>query len=377
MPKTNQIKTKTKDGEIEANGKTDRVMTLDELVKVAKIDLNEWEVVSFDINKWEMGAVLRDKGRPDRVISKPLWQVKAKFKKRSITEKQWKQLLKEIRDARPIVVRTRKPSKPSSKIMLEMAPVDLHMGKVSSLIEAGNEFNMDVAEKLYKEAVMDLVGKAEPHGFSKILLLMGNDIMHVNGIKPHTRSDKNIMDVDGRYFDIFRRTRTLMVWGIEYLRQYAPVDVVVIRGNHDFASSWHLGEVLAAQYDGVSGVEIDNSPRPRKYRQWGPTLLGFTHGSEEKPANLPSIMAKEAPREMVAETRYQEWHIGHLHKKVIRNYVEMDSFEGTRVRILPTLTGHDAWHHEQGYMDRRASEAYLWHEEHGYFGHYSYNVNWT
>jgi hypothetical protein len=372
------LKTKTtKDGQVHVTGKSARVMTLDELVKQAKIDLNEWEVVEFVVNKWEMGAIKRHKTKDDEVITEPLWQVKARFRKRPITEKQWQSLLKEIKDTRPIVVKAKKPKYSSSKLMLEMAPVDLHMGKVSSLIEAGNVFNMDVAEKLYKDAIADLAGKAEKHGFSKTTLLLGNDVMHINGIKPHTRSDKNIMDVDGRYFDIFRRTRSLMVWGIEYLTQFSPVDVVVIRGNHDFQSSWHLGEVIAAQYDGHKFVTIDNSPRPRKYRQWGVTLLGFTHGSEERPRDLPSIMAKEAPRQMVADTRYQEWHIGHLHKKVITNYVEMDSFEGTRVRILPTLTGHDSWHHEQGYMDRRASEAYLWHADHGYFGHYSYNVNFT
>jgi hypothetical protein len=66
-----------------------------------------------------------------------------------------------------------------------------------------------------------------------------------------------------------------------------------------------------------------------------------------------------------------EFHVGHFH--IMRAFE--DSFSGTRVRYLPTLSGHDAWHNTSGYNDRRASEAYLWNYKHGYAGHYSFNVN--
>ena len=35
---------------------------------------------------------------------------------------------------------------------------------------------------------------------------------------------------------------------IDYLAQFAPVDVVVVQGNHDFERMFYVGEVLDAMY---------------------------------------------------------------------------------------------------------------------------------
>ena len=40
----------------------------------------------------------------------------------------------------------------------------------------------------------------------------------------------------------------------------------------------------------------------------------FTHGSEEKRDSLPMLMANER-KELWAETKFREWHLGHMHRK--------------------------------------------------------------
>jgi hypothetical protein len=55
-----------------------------------------------------------------------------------------------------------------------------------------------------------------------------------------------------------------------------------VPGNHDELTSFHLGEILAARYDGDKHVTVDNSARLRKYYDFGTNLFGFTHGDARR-----------------------------------------------------------------------------------------------
>jgi hypothetical protein len=70
-------------------------------------------------------------------------------------------------------------------------------------------------------------------------------------------------------------------------------------------------------------------------------------------------MATEC-REIFGQTRFHEWHIGHIHQtKVIEK-------NGVRVRILPALCPPDAWHAEKGYVGNlRSTEALVWDKDKG------------
>ena len=54
-----------------------RVQTLDDLIKVAKIDTNEWLIERWICNKWEVAAKLDKK----EMFVQDLWQVKAFLKR--------------------------------------------------------------------------------------------------------------------------------------------------------------------------------------------------------------------------------------------------------------------------------------------------------
>ena len=56
--------------------------------------------------------------------------------------------------------------------------------------------------------------------------------------------------------------------------------------------------------------------------------------------------------------------------------VDIDERFGTIIRILPSLSGTDAWHHEKGFVgNTRAAQAYAWGKETGYKGHFQVNMN--
>ncbi len=55
---------------------------------------------------------------------------------------------------------------------------------------------------------------------------------------------------------------------------------------------------------------------------------------------------------------------------------DIDERFGTIIRILPSLSGTDSWHHEKGYVgNTRAAQAYAWGRDTGYKGHFQVNVN--
>jgi hypothetical protein len=78
--------------------------------------------------------------------------------------------------------------------------------------------------------------------------------------------------------------------------QVAPVDVLIVPGNHDRERMFYAGAALECWYHGSPNVLVDNGAQLRKYYSLGKNLIGFTHGSEEKFTMLPGIMAHEVPQ---------------------------------------------------------------------------------
>src|SRR6185437_7298527 len=127
-----------------------------------------------------------------------------------------------------------------------------------------------------------------------------------------------------------------MVRAIEKLRQIAPVKVVIVSGNHDQLSCWHLGDSLECYFHNYTDVEIDNLPRQRKYHQFGNVMVMFTHGHKGKRQDYPLLMATEQPQ-MFGSTKFRECHTGHNHM------TKLDEQHGVRVRVLPALCAPDDW----------------------------------
>jgi hypothetical protein len=266
------------------------------------------------------------------------------------------------------------PSSVPAGLLLEVAAVDAHFGKLSWQDETGFNWDVKMAVAEYKARIEDIAARAPSFGaIAEIVHIVGNDALQTDNLAGTTTSGTYV-DTDTRYIRSFRHARSAHSWAIRRLAEVAPVRVVVIPGNHDRLTAFHLGEVLAAEFADHPRVTVDNSPKLRKYYRYGVNLLGWTHGSEEKVADLPLLMAQEEP-ELWAETKWREWHIGHLHKIREMRFTAADSFNGVRVRILPALCPPDAWHYQRGFVgEQKATEAYLWHPTAGYVGHLSSNV---
>jgi hypothetical protein len=374
-PPAGEISFEEKGAEGIASSRSSRIQTLDQLLAAAKVDLTVWDVERHIINKWEVAMKEESKTGKVTPIVEPLVQIKAWLKRRPAQIiGLCGALAAQIADAakhppRPSPVRYQKHR---GECLAELDIPDLHYGKLCWAAEAGEDMDVAIAERNFKEAVARLRDGALPFGVDRFLFPLGNDFLNVDNDAGETNAGTP-QDEDGRWQRTFTNARRLCVWAIDYLREKAPVDVLVVRGNHDWQRTFYLGDTLASWYRLQKDVAIDNVAPGRKYYAWGNTLLGFTHGDKEPVRELPLTMAIERP-ELWARAKYREFHLGHLHHKRVRDFQPVLEQKSVVVRHLSSLTAADAWHAEKGYRSQRAAQAFIWSKSRGCLAELTYNL---
>ena len=341
-----------------------RINSLEELVKQFQVDLAIWEVERFICNSWEVGAKI-----DDRIVTSPLYQVKATFIKRNgwgaeTVKKEIDRLVAEasgkIRKFNSVKGKIFAAADP---LMAEIAIVDHHFGSLAWKPETGHaNYDHRIAARLYEEAFMDLLERcAKGNRLDRIVIIHGNDAININGSSGATAAGTPQVN-DTRWQHMWESYWECSVKAINSALEVAPVDVIVMPGNHDRDLIWAHGHSLKCFYSGRKDVRIDNAPICRKYYKYGVNLLGLAHGDSIKLNHLPLLMATEAA-DLYATCKRFEWHTGHLHH--LR--VDKDGENcGIRVRTLPSLSAPTQWAVTNGYSrSLRASQAFLWHRDKG------------
>ena len=340
---------------------SDRIKTLDELLTDREVDLTEWEVDRYTINQWEMGARLPD----GKIAACPLWQVKATLKRRKRSDKAFLDALDKLAKRPP---RFPKPKhrKVKNGCLLEIDTPDLHIGKLCWGDETGDDYDTKLAVAGHRAAVTALLDR-RPSQFpvERVLMPIGNDLLNTDdGLATFAGTPQQD---DSRMHKTTIEAVESLIWCIDECKRLAPVDIVVVPGNHDRNRAMQVGITLQYAYRTDKHVNVDCGPRERKYYRWGKVLLGFCHGDKVsrgrgKPT-LPEIMADERPEDW-AGSRWREWHLGHLHKNM-QHVTTIDERRSCVVRYLSSLSGTDAWHMGEGYGGHREARAFLWHKDQG------------
>jgi hypothetical protein len=348
-----------------------RIKTLDDLLASAHVDLSIWDVERYVVNKWDNAS----KDANDEAQLVELYQVKVWLKRKHPLAVAMTELRDGLlKDIAALPKAHKEPAKYNAphlreKVLFEFCPFDHHFARMSHNADL---YDLETAGNTFIAAQQDLLHKAAGFNPGLALMVIGNDAGHFDNFTG-TTTKGTPQDRCAHYIEMFRYARKIHSEAIHNLLDIGPVHIITVAGNHDRAFAFHLGEVLEAEFTGHKFVRFDNSAHPRKYRRHGINLLGFTHGCDEKHDALPLIMANEVPG-LWAKTKHREWHLGHFHRMKETHYTAGDSFASVRVRILPSLAAIDNWHLTKGYIERRASEAYLWHAESGYIGHLSCNI---
>ena len=340
-----------------------RVRTLAELIEVCSIDLNQWKINRWKCNKWEMAY--RSKERDNHTIV-PLYQVWAELlpNKELIDLQLAKSLMmQELKKFSPKYPKI-KYKKLDDECLLVIDMPDLHFGKLTWGEESGEDYDIHIAEKIAHKAINSILSQAKPYNINRILYPIGNDFFNVDNTE-NTTSNGTPQQEDTRLKKTYKKGRILQTTIIDNLSVIAPVDIIVIPGNHDKIRTFYLGDSLECWYHNNPNVKVDNGAKTHKYYSYGKTLLGYAHGYSEKIEKLPMMMPVEVP-EKWANSKYREWHLGDKHHKKVIPPPIIDEKQGVLIRILRALTATDNWHFENGYIGSlRAAQGFIYHKEKG------------
>ena len=361
------------------------IKTLDDLMSATNVDLKIWNVKNYVVNKWDVTSW--KSGEPITVenfqIKASLVRDEEKFKYKKAAElfikmtNNYKAPQLQILPQIPTEVPKKYNHLLIENNLLEICIFDLHIGKLAWGGETGENYDVKIASKRFMDAITILLYRASSFKFNKILFPIGNDFFNSDNMF-NTTTKGTQQDEDLRWQKTFHIGTRLLVDGINLLKQIGvPIEVVVIPGNHDFEKSFYMGEFLTAWFDNDSQVVIDNGASPRKYKQFGNVLLGFTHGNEEKEGSLPLIMASDIEsKKLWSDTKYHEWHLGHTHRKKNVKYAVLDKGSklnedlGVTVRYMSSLTGTEEWHHKKGFIGQtKAADAFIWNNKNGLIAH--------
>ncbi len=235
---------------------------------------------------------------------------------------------------------------------------DPHAGLYAWKDETGQAFDLVEYERVTKAAIDRLVASAAPS--SHALFIDLGDSLHADNNAARTRSGHHL-DTHGRHAEVVRAViRCKRHHVARMLEKHNHVTVRINPGNHDGITALMLAEMMAAIYENEPRVTVSTSPNPYWFHGFGANLIGTTHGDGAKGANLPLLMAVDAPALWLAsEHGSRVWFVGHVHHKDVKDH------PGVTVEYCRTLAAPDIWSHASGYRSKRSIEAVTYHRQDG------------
>lgn len=254
-----------------------------------------------------------------------------------------------------------KPSKPPPPVQSELCNAyiitDYHLGMLSWHEETGDDWNLDIAERMLVDWFSASIAAAPP-GQVAIFAQLG-DFLHWDGMEAVTPASKHILDADTRFQKLVRVAIRVIRQILDMLLQkYPTVRVLMADANHDPASGVWLREMLAAMYENEPRIEVDQSADTYYCYEWGLTSLFFHHGHKKKLSQIVDVFVAKF-REIFGRTKYSYAHTGHLHHKEVKETNQMT------VEQHQTLAAKDAYASRGGWLADRSAQVITYHKRHG------------
>jgi hypothetical protein len=242
-----------------------------------------------------------------------------------------------------------KRSKIHEPHLLVIDIADLHIGKYASHEQTGDGYNSQIAIQRATEGVCGILNKASGYPIEKILFVIGNDVVHTdNSISTTTKGTHQ--QVDGLWFENYKKARILYASILESLLSVADIHVVHNPSNHDYVTGYMLADSIASWFRNCPSVTFDITMANRKYFKYGENLIGTTHGNAAKMDRLPALMANEA-KHMWAETTFRYFYLHHYHHLIDKVFPKGKDYEGMSAEYIRSCSGSDDYHHQNGHLN--------------------------
>lgn len=232
--------------------------------------------------------------------------------------------------------------------IVEIDLADFHLGS--------RDNHGEKAKQRMLNTINDIIGRIGNRRISKIVLVLLGDTIHFDTVNGTTTSGTQLSPAIG-YREAFDEVTSILIEVIWTLSYVAPVEVVVVPGNHDELSEYHLCKALDYYFISTDDIIIDTEYKHRTWRRWGNVLVGWTHGNMAK-SRISKWLHQEA-RSDFGKSRFAEIHAGDIHHEV------SNEDNGVILRYVPTMAPPDEWTDKQGYMSVRRTMTFLWHPNKG------------
>jgi len=248
------------------------------------------------------------------------------------------------------------------KHLVVIDPADVHIGKLARMIETGGKnYNISIAKRRCVQGVAGLLAKMRGFEIEKFVLVIGNDIIHIDNSRTQsTSSGKNPpMDTDGLWWEMFQHAKDVYIKIIETLLPRADVHVVFNPSNHDFMMGFMLADTLNSYFRRSTQITWDISVAHRKYLVYGKNLICTSHGDGAKLINIPLIIAQEKPK-LWGRTEFRYAYLHHIHHKQHIKYLSGKDHIGITLEFMRSPSEPDRWHSTKGFIGaKKAIEAYV------------------
>lgn len=254
----------------------------------------------------------------------------------------------------PEIKRTKEYLDGDKMLLIDIA--DLHHNLQATMFTSMNEYNCEIAEKLFFYVLNNVLSRTADYDFDKIVFIVGGDIENSDYIS-NTTVKGTPQDNDLHYYEACERLYAMTILGIDMLKDVAPVDVILCVGNHDEVTCYKLAKYIDAWFRNEDRVKVDYTPLARKYLLYGKTLMCFAH--DGKVNKLPALIADEA-RQMWSQADTVEVFLQHLHTEQV--LVEDNNI---RIQRLPTISARSKWTADKGYSSKRQCKSFIFDKEDG------------
>jgi len=320
-----------------------------------------WDVIECKSSAWNG---MTGKGRRNALVELRQSTVRAKPRKNELTLEDVKQVFREL-----ATEYERPPMEypaPNGNLLAVVHIADLHLGKLCWRGDTETDYDHKIARKVWNDIVTQVCRDLHGRGVEQIYFLATNDFFN-SDTPTKTTTAGTPQDTDIRWQKLYKIGVAMLMDALIALADIAPVEAIYTASNHDLTTMYHaMCHVSDCRQIDPGRVTVDTDAHARKYRLYGNTLIGFTHGDTERKqarsalgalAGLPPIEA----RALWGQARYCEVHAAHLHCEQAT-----DEVNGVIVRRISSPTASDTWHTDSGYVGAvRKAQAFVYHRQYG------------
>lgn len=243
---------------------------------------------------------------------------------------------------------------------------DLHFGLYAWGPEAGEDWDIKIAQEVAERSVSRLVAQSQPSEHAVVLGL--GDYFHSNDRRAVTPKSLHPLDVDGRWAKVLKAGAALAVKLVELVAaKHETVEVVFLQGNHDEDAAIALTVALGLYYDNHSRITVTDNANVVWGRKFGVNLLTATHGHTIRPGNFAAVVAADFAEDW-GSTLYRHGFMGHIHHETAKEV------PGMRVETFQTPIAKDAYAASYGYRAGRSLSAITFHLTDGEIGRHRVNI---